>query len=165
MASLAILTWPNPVLQLKSTAVTSFDAALAELVSGMFGAMYQASGRGLAAAQVGVLARVFVMDATWKVGEPGPQVFVNPEIVEHGTERLRGPESCLSLPGVSIDVERSVSLRMGWLDAAGMPKSGWLHGFAAICAQHECDHLDGILTLDHLSPSERDAALARHRSG
>jgi peptide deformylase len=156
---LPILRWPDPRLsQICAPAV--LDESLRALAADMLETMYAAPGRGLAAPQVGQLIRMFVMDVTWKDGERSPQVFVNPEILELRGERVAGPEGCLSIPGPVTEVERFQSVHLRWTDLAGDLSEAVLTGFAAICAQHEYDHLDGILTLDRLSPEARAAATA-----
>ena len=124
----------------------------------MLETMYAAPGRGLAAPQVGALLRLFVMDTTWKEGTRAPLVLVNPQILWRASQQVRGPEGCLSLPGVTTQVQRAKEIRLRWSDLDGAAHEETLTGFAAICAQHEYDHLDGILTLDRISPAERAAA-------
>ncbi len=123
----------------------------------MLASMYSASGRGLAAPQVGFMLRVFVMDVTWKEGTPSPRVMVNPHILWRSTDVTTGPEGCLSIPGVIVDVERARSVRMAWTDEMGRDHQETLTGFAAVCAQHEFDHLDGLVTFDRLSIDKRRA--------
>lgn len=155
---LSVLRWPDPRLsQVSAPAVLSDD--LARLVSDMLETMYQAGGRGLAAPQVGVLSRVFVMDLTWKSSVPAPQVFINPKILAQSPSRKIGPEGCLSIPGPTTLIERAEELHLAWTALDGSSHQAWLTGMAAICAQHEYDHLDGILTLDRLSPEDRAIAL------
>ena len=98
----------------------------------------------------GVLIRAFVMDADWKTGTPDPRVFVDPVIVSEGTERIVGPEGCLSIPGVLCDVERAAEVTVEYVDPRRGPerRRDVLTGFSAICAQHEIDHLDGVLCTD-----------------
>jgi peptide deformylase len=126
----------------------------------MLETMYAARGRGLAAPQVGRQERVFVMDVTWKEGSRAPQVLVNPKILALAGARVAGPEACLSIPGPVTLVERAETVHLSWTDLDGGRNEAVLSGFAAICAQHECDHLDGILTLDRLSPDARARAEA-----
>ncbi|MBA3909537.1 MAG: peptide deformylase [Rhodobacter sp.] len=156
---LPILHWPDPLLS-KPCAPALLDDDLRHLASDMLETMYAARGRGLAAPQVGRLVRLFVMDVTWKESACSPQVFVNPEMVELSVARVLGPEGCLSIPGPVTEVERAEAVRMRWTDMEGQRQDAVLTGFAAICAQHEHDHLDGILTLDHLSPEARAQAEA-----
>lgn len=158
MAVLPILRWPDPRLTAVCAPVTDDVHAL---VADMLDTMYDAPGRGLAAPQVGALLRMFVMDVTWKDGTPAPQVFVNPQIVWRSDNLIDGPEGCLSVPGLSLIVSRSDRLRLTWQDLDGVSQDQSFDGFAAICIQHECDHLDGVLTLHHLSaPDRADAEMA-----
>jgi peptide deformylase len=156
---LPILRWPDPVLSTPcAPAVLSAD--LRALAADMLETMYAAPGRGLAAPQVGRLLRLFVMDATWKEGRPAPLVLVNPEVLWASDRLVVGPEGCLSIPGPTTLVARAEAVRMRWTDLDGAVQEETLTGFAAICAQHEFDHLDGILTLDRLSPEARARAEA-----
>jgi peptide deformylase len=156
---LPILRWPDPRLSVPCEPAV-LDDDLQALAADMLETMYAAPGRGLAAPQVGRLVRMFVMDATWKEGNPAPQVFVNPKIVELMGDRVVGPEGCLSIPGPVTEVARAPSVRVRWTDLRGVAHDEVLTGFAAICVQHEDDHLDGILTLDRLSPEARQRAEA-----
>lgn len=158
MAVLPILRWPDPVLAQRCEPVDPDDVW--DLAADMLDTMYAASGRGLAAPQVGVLHRLFVMDATWKEGTPAPMVLVNPVILWRSAGQAVGPEGCLSIPGVVAQVSRAVEILLEWTDLEGDPQDAVLTGFAAICAQHEVDHLDGIVTLDHLTPDQRAELLA-----
>ena len=156
---LPILRWPDPRLSVRCDPAV-LDDDLRALAADMLETMYAAPGRGLAAPQVGHLLRLFVMDATWKEGTPAPQVFVNPEIVDLLGDPVVGPEGCLSIPGPMTQVTRAPSVRMRWTALDGQAQDQVLTGFAAICVQHEYDHLDGILTLDHLSVEARAKAEA-----
>lgn len=156
---LPILRWPDPRLS-QPCAPAVPDDDLRTLAGEMLETMYAAPGRGLAAPQVGRLVRMFVMDVTWKEGLRSPQVLVNPEVVELSAARVVGPEGCLSIPGPVTEVERAEAVRMRWTDLDGHQHDAVLTGFAAICAQHEYDHLDGILTLDRLTPEARARAEA-----
>ncbi|AZL58860.1 peptide deformylase [Tabrizicola piscis] len=154
-----ILRWPDPRLS-QRCAPAVLDDDLRTLAADMLETMYAAPGRGLAAPQVGRLVRLFVMDVTWKDGVHAPQVFVNPEILELSPVRVTGPEGCLSIPGPVTEVERAETIRIRWTDLDGRGNEAVLTGFAAICAQHEYDHLDGILTLDRIPPNARALAEA-----
>jgi peptide deformylase len=155
---LPILRWPDRRLsQPCSPAVLDDD--LRRLAADMLETMYAAPGRGLAAPQVGHLVRMFVMDVAWKTGAPAPMVFVNP-VVEPFGDRVSGPEGCLSIPGPVTEVERSARVRARWIDLDGTSQEAEFDGFAAICVQHEYDHLDGVLTLDRLPPEARARAEA-----
>lgn len=156
MAVREILRWPDPRLTSRCAPVTG-DAR--DLAADMLETMYAANGRGLAAPQVGVLLRLFVMDATWKAGVFAPQIFVNPVVVWVSEACATGPEGCLSIPGITTEVERAREIRLRWHDLDGGAFEENLTGFPAICAQHENDHLDGRLTLDHLTPQARATAI------
>ncbi len=156
---LPILRWPDPRLS-QPCRPAELSEDLRQLAADMLETMYAAPGRGLAAPQVGRLLRVFVMDVTWKEGARTPVVMVNPEVLWSSDQRRVGPEGCLSIPGPTTQVERAEAVRMRWTDLDGGVRDETLTGFAAICAQHEYDHLDGILTLDRLSPEARAQAEA-----
>ena len=159
MTILSILRWPDPRLSVPcAPAVLSDD--LRRLAADMLETMYAAPGRGLAAPQVGRLVRVLVMDTTWKEGRRDPVVMVNPVVLAMSAARAAGPEGCLSIPGPTTVVERAERVAMRWTDPDGALCEAELAGFAAVCAQHELDHLDGILTLDRLSPEARARAEA-----
>ncbi|OYU41041.1 MAG: peptide deformylase [Pseudorhodobacter sp. PARRP1] len=155
MAVLPILRWPDARL---TTVCAQVSGDVAGLAADMLETMYAAPGRGLAAPQVGVLLRMFVMDCTWKEGIYAPQVLINPELVWASDETAKGPEGCLSLPGMTSDVARPVAVRMRWVGLDGDQHEEMFTNFAAICAQHELDHLNGVLTLDHLDPAARAQA-------
>lgn len=135
---------------------------LRALAADLLETMYAAGGRGLAAPQVGDLRRVFVMDEGWKSGAPRPQVFLDPEILWRSADLVMGPEGCLSIPGITVQVARAAEIRLAHTGLDGLRRETLLQGFAAICAQHECDHLDGTLTLDRLTPAARAQAEAEY---
>ena len=159
MAVLSILTWPDPRLLMPAATVSVDDGAL-RLAQDMLDTMYAAQGRGLAAPQIGVLHRLFVMDAAWKTGPHMPEIFLNPEILWRSDSMAPGPEGCLSIPGPITEINRHTEIILRWSTPDGAIAAQKLTGFRAICAQHEIDHLDGILTLDHLSPTDRVRAEA-----
>lgn len=159
MAILPILRWPDPRL---STPCAPVDGDVAQLAADMLETMYAAPGRGLAAPQVGVLKRMFVMDVAWKTGTPDPVVCINPEILWRSEDTAEGAEGCLSIPGISTLITRATTIRLGWTTLEGDRREADLTGFAAICAQHEYDHLDGLVTFDRLPPESRAAALAEY---
>ena len=156
MAVLSILVWPDARLR---TVCAPVSGDVRSFAADMLETMYDAIGRGLAAPQVGVLLRMFVIDVTWKTGILSPLVFVNPQIVWRSEDLIDGPEGCLSLPGLAATVGRSDRLRLRWDDLESNTLEQDFDGFAAICIQHEYDHLDGILTVDHLAPADRADAL------
>ncbi|THH35068.1 peptide deformylase [Aliishimia ponticola] len=164
MSVLPILRWPDPRLGAKCEVVGALDDDLRALVEDMFETMYDAEGRGLAAPQVGVLKRIFVMDVAWKSAEPEPAVFVNPVIRDASAETCIGPEGCLSIPGITTDISRHARIFAGWIDLDGKRQERWLDGMDAICFQHELDHLDGKVTFDRLTPEMRASALAEYEA-
>lgn len=153
MARLQILEYPDPRLRTKAQPVTVFDAALTRLAEDMLETMYLAPGVGLAATQVDVHKRLIVMDVS--EGKQQPMVFCNPEILSHEGLGIT-EEGCLSVPGVFDEVERPVRLRARAQDAAGKSFEVDLEGLAAVCLQHEMDHLDGKLFVDYLSDLKRE---------
>ena len=157
-----ILTWPDPRLSAMCAPVDEITPAIRTLATDMLDTMYDAPGRGLAAPQVGELLRLFVMDTTWKEGQQNPVVCINPDIMDPGAEMATEAEGCLSIPGVSARVTRPTSVRMVWTDLDGIVHDETLTGFTALCAQHELDHLDGLVTLDRLDEADRAAALAQY---
>jgi len=161
MSLLPIVRWPDPRLA-AVCALVQADEDLSTLIADMLETMYDAPGRGLAAPQVGVLKRLFVMDVDWKTGARNPVVMVNPEILWRSQDVAPGEEGCLSIPGVLAEVSRPVQIRVRWQNAQGESLEGDFDGFAARCIQHEYDHLDGRVTFDHLSAADRDAAEARY---
>ena len=159
MAILPVLLWPDPLLSAPCTRASVDDSTLT-LARDMLDTMYAAQGRGLAAPQVARLTRLFVMDATWKTGPQAPEIFINPEIIWRSDTTTIGPEGCLSIPGTVTDIARATEIILRWTTPEGAIAAQKLVGFRAICAQHEMDHLDGILTLDRLSPEVRAKAEA-----
>ncbi|MEO8242024.1 MAG: peptide deformylase [bacterium] len=160
MALREILHWPDPRLSVVCTSATVDDFTLT-LARDMLETMYAAQGRGLAAPQVGVLVRVIVMDATWKSEAATPEVFINPEIIWRSDTTAVGPEGCLSIPKAVTEVARATEIILRWIMPDGAIAAQKITGFRAICVQHEIDHLDGILTLDRLSPEARAVAEAQ----
>nr|WP_281493267.1 peptide deformylase [Yoonia sp. F2084L] len=135
----------DPVLLQTAAAVDQFDDDLAVLVRDMFETMYAAPGRGLAAPQIGVSRRVFVVDTDWKEAEPAPMIFVNPQITARATHEVQGTEACLSIPGKSFDVMRPAWVEVAWQDLDGTAQQARFDGVQAICVCHELDHLNGLL--------------------
>lgn len=158
-----ILQWPDPALGETCVPVGKVTIEIEALAQDMLETMYAAPGRGLAAPQVGVLKRLFVMDCTWKDGERDPCVFIDPKIVDASAEEAVNIEGCLSIPGVTAEVRRPAQVTLGWTDIAGKTCEAVFSGFAAACVQHEIDHLDGIVTLDRLSGEERARVLQAYQ--
>lgn len=153
-----ILEHPNPALKQHALVVDpASDPEIPRLVRAMATAMYEAPGVGLAATQVGVQKRVIVIDV-----EDGLMALCNPVIVETSEETEVDDEGCLSLPGLTVAVERPVACRCEALDLKGREVRINAEGFLARVLQHETDHLDGILIIDRAAPDERRAALRRY---
>jgi len=161
MALREILTVPDPRLKLVSTDVETVDDDLRALMDDMLETMYAAPGIGLAAIQVGVPKRVIVMDLAREGEEPNPQYFVNPEIVWASEETAPYEEGCLSVPEIYDEVERPARVKLRYLDYKGVTVEEDAEGLYAVCIQHEMDHLNGVLFIDHLSRLKRDRAVAK----
>jgi peptide deformylase len=157
LALAQIRQWPDPALRLRAREVADFDDDLRRLVERMRSLMADANGVGLAATQVGVVRRVFV----FRAGEAGETVaVVNARIVEPGEEREVDDEGCLSLQRVLVPVERHSSVTLEAQDAEGAPLRLELTGLDARVAQHEIDHLDGVLIIDRTTPEAKRGAMA-----
>lgn len=147
-----IVQWPDPRLGALCAPVE--QEYLAPLITDMFDTMYAAKGRGLAGPQVGVLLRLFVMDAGWKDGAKTPLVMINPEITPEG-ESLSIDEICLSVPDIAVPVSRPTTVCARWTDEHGSRRSARFSGAAARIIQHEFDHLQGKLHFDRVSAETR----------
>lgn len=161
MRELKIELLGAPVLRQRAAEVEAVDDEVRQLVRSMFAAMYAASGQGLAAPQVAILRRMVVLDLPHE--NTPASALINPRVVENSTERARGTEGCLSIPGVTEVVERSAHVVVEALDAEGARLRIEAEGELARCLQHEIDHLDGVLYIDHLSPLKRKMLLDRYR--
>ena len=161
MALRPILTLPDPLLRAVSAPVERVDDAVRGLVADMLDTMYEAPGIGLAAVQIGVPRRVVTVDVSKKDEERAPQVFINPEIIAHSEELSVYEEGCLSIPDVHEDVERPARVRVRFIDLAGAAQEIEADGLLATCLQHEVDHLDGVLLIDHISKLKRDRIVKR----
>jgi peptide deformylase len=157
LALAQIRQYPDPVLRLEAQEVVEFDGDLQQLVERMIRLMQDARGVGLAANQVGILRRVYVIQAE---EDEEPRALVNPVIVDRSSEVDEDDEGCLSMQGVVVPVERPVRVRIEARDAEGNPVALELEGLPARVAQHELDHLDGILILDRTTPEGKREALA-----
>ena len=150
MSLMKICTYPDEVLRKKAEPVEQIDESIVKLVNDMAETMYNEPGVGLAANQVGVLKRVAVIDVDYTDGKPNLIVLINPEIIEkEGVSQI--DEGCLSLPGVTEPVERAAKVRVRALDMHGKEQEIIAEGFFSHAVQHELDHLDGVLLIDHLS--------------
>lgn len=156
---LAILHFPDPRLRTKAEPVEFFDAKLQTLIDNMFETMYENNGCGLAATQVNVHLRLFVMDLSADRSEP--RVFVNPEILSCSEEKREGDEGCLSFPGIYEKVERAHSLKLRYQDPTGKVMEVEVQGFPAVCIQHETDHLNGKMLVDYQSSLKRSRILKK----
>jgi peptide deformylase len=181
MAIREIIEVPDPQLKQVSATVETFDDELKALVADMFETMYEAPGIGLAAIQVGVPLRVLVIDLqpddpdaepevctahgghhhTHQPTKREPRVFINPEILDPSEEYSVYSEGCLSVPEIYAEVERPARIRARWQDLDGQTFEEETEGLLATCLQHELDHLEGILFIDHLSRLKRQMALKK----
>ncbi|HPF22025.1 MAG: peptide deformylase [Hyphomonas sp.] len=160
MAIREILTVPDPRLKEVSKPVEGgVTDELRALMDDMLETMYDAPGIGLAAIQIGVPLRIIVMDLAKEGEEPQPKYFVNPEIVETVEETLPYEEGCLSVPDIFDEVERPARCRIQYMDYDGFKVDEWCEGLYAVCIQHEMDHLEGTLFIDHLSRLKRQRAI------
>jgi peptide deformylase len=161
MALRDIITVPDSRLKQVSTPVETVDDALRALMDDMLETMYEAPGIGLAAVQIGVPKRVIVMDLA-RTDEPkAPQYFVNPEILWSSEETLTYEEGCLSVPEIYDEVERPARVKLRYLNYHGELIEEDAEGVFAVCIQHEMDHLEGVLFIDHLSRLKRERAVAK----
>ncbi len=156
-----ILTAPHPVLKQKAMAITAVDDATRTLMDDMLQTMYAAHGIGLAAPQVGVSQRVIVVDVGQEQGQKTPLKMVNPELVWVSDEDNTYAEGCLSVPEHYADVVRPARIRVRYLDEQGVAQEIDADGLLATCIQHEIDHLDGILFIDHISSLKRTIILRK----
>ena len=159
MALRPILTVPDPILKQVSKPVAEVTDAHRALMDDMLETMYAAPGIGLAAIQVGVPERIIVMDLAGKEEPPAPRYFINPVILERVEEKQVYEEGCLSVPDYYEEVERPARVRLKYLDYNGTPVEEWAEGVFAVCIQHEMDHLEGTLFIDHLSRLKRQFAI------
>jgi peptide deformylase len=155
MAIRDILILPDKKLRLKSEPVKSIDKSVRALVEDMFATMYDAPGIGLAAIQIGEPLRVVTLDLAKKDTPPEPQVFINPEIVSISEETSTYEEGCLSIPEYYESVERPAKVKVKYLDLDGQAREIDAEGLLATCLQHEIDHINGVLFIDHISKLKR----------
>lgn len=163
MALLKILTVPDSRLRIKALPIEKVDDEILRLMDDMLETMYDDDGAGLAATQVGINKRVIVVDLGEHMPEPnsGPLKLANPEILWRSSEKKKNWEACLSVPEQSAQVERSTTIRLRYLDENNISQEKDLKDWAAICLQHEIDHLDGILYIDHLSTLKRQLLIEK----
>ena len=166
MAIRRIYETPDAILRQISKPVETFDDELKTLVADMFETMYDAPGIGLAAVQVGVPIRLLVIDLQEPEEEGGdpvrdPRVFINPEILWHSDTEVPYTEGCLSVPEQYAEVMRPDRIRARWQDEQGTTYEQELDGLLAVCLQHEMDHLNGVLFIDHISKLKRDRVVKK----
>jgi peptide deformylase len=166
MAILPIVEVPDPRLKTISEPVEAVTDEMRTLIADMFETMYDAPGIGLAAIQVGVPQRILVIDLQEEEDEKGnpirdPHVFINPELTDPSDQIRTYEEGCLSVPDQFADVDRPDGVTVRWLDENGEQHEERLEGMLATCIQHEMDHLEGILFIDHLSRLKRQIVLKK----
>ncbi len=161
MALLSIITAPDPRLKVKSRPVERVDASLRRLMDDMLETMYAAPGIGLAAPQVGVTKRVLVLDVAREGEAPAPLRMANPEVIWTSEEIASMEEGCLSLPDEYAPVARPARCRVRYLDHENELREIEADGLLAACIQHEIDHLEGVLFVDHISTLKRGIILRR----
>jgi peptide deformylase len=161
MAKRTILTAPDPRLKQPGKDVVKVDGEIRTLIEDMLETMYDADGVGLAAPQIGVSLNVVVIDVAQKEGKNEPQAFLNPKIVWASDETAKFEEGCLSVPDVWEEVTRATAIRIEYMDRDGNSQTLEADGFLADCLQHEIDHLNGKLFIDHLSRLKRSMALKK----
>jgi peptide deformylase len=161
MALRDIIVLPDKRLRLVSEPAKKIDAELRRLVDDMFETMYEAPGIGLAAIQVGVPKRVITMDLAKKEEPKAPRVFINPQVLWRSDDTAIYEEGCLSIPEFYEEVERPSKVRVKFLDLDGNEQELEVDGLLATCLQHEIDHLDGVLFIDHISKLKRDRVIKK----
>ena len=161
MAVRPIIAEPDPRLHLVSQKVDTVDDSVRKLIADMIDSMYAADGIGLAAIQIGEAKRILVMDIDQKDGNKNPRVFINPEITWASDETAVYEEGCLSVPEIWEDVERPAKIRARYLDGDGKEHTVEAEGLLATCLQHEMDHLNGVLFIDHISRLKRSMAIRK----
>jgi peptide deformylase len=161
MAKLAIITAPDPRLKIRAQRVAAVDAKVRRLMDDMLETMYASLGIGLAAPQVGASSRVIVLDVAREGEEPQPMRLANPDILWRSEELATNSEGCLSLPEHYAEVTRPAEVRLRYLDHQNELRELHAKGLLATCLQHEIEHLDGILFVDHLSLVKRGMILRK----
>ena len=161
MARRPVIIAPDRRLKVRSTPVETIDASVLGLLDDMLETMYAEDGVGLAAIQIGVPKRLVVADVHGKDEPPAPIRLINPELLLQSDDLLVHEEGCLSLPDQFAEVERSAKARIRYLDETGTQQEREFEGVIAICLQHEIDHLEGILFVDHISAMRRGMILRK----
>ena len=161
MAIRPLVILPDTRLRLISAPVVTFDSALQRLADDMFETMYDAPGVGLAAVQIGAMQRVVTIDVAGKEEKPEPIAFINPEIIWSSAEMSVYEEGCLSIPDYYEEVERPASVRVKFQDVQGKIQEILAEGLLSTCIQHEIDHLNGKLFIDHTSRLKRERVIKK----
>jgi len=161
MAILPIITAPDPRLKVRAKPVAKVDDKVRRFMADMLETMYKAPGIGLAAPQVGAALQVIVVDCARDGEKPQPVKLANPQILWRSDERITVNEGCLSLPEHYADVERPAAIRVRFLDEENELRELEAKGLLATCIQHEMDHLQGVLFVDHISPLKRNIILRK----
>lgn len=158
-----LIILPDPLLRLASKPVERFDDQLRKFAGDMFDTMYDAPGIGLAAIQVGEPVRMLVIDLAKEGEDKAPHTFINPVIVSASDERSVYEEGCLSIPDYYAEVERPATVTVDYFDIDGKKQTMQADGLMATCLQHEIDHLNGVLFIDHISKLKRDMVIKKFR--
>lgn len=158
-----LIILPDPLLRQPSKTVERFDDQLRKFVQDMFDTMYDAPGIGLAAIQVGEPLRLLTIDLAKDDEEKDPHVIINPQIVAVSDERNTYEEGCLSIPDYYAEVERPAKVKVDYFDIDGKAHTIDADGLMATCLQHEIDHLNGVLFIDHISKLKRDMVIRKFR--
>ena len=156
-----LIILPDPLLRQVSTPIEQVDADVKRLADDMLETMYDAPGIGLAAIQIGVAKRMLVLDVAKEGEEKNPQVIINPEILTTSEDVSTYEEGCLSIPDYYAEVERPASLKVRYIDINGKEQITDADGIFATCLQHEMDHLNGVLFIDHISRLKRDMVIKK----
>lgn len=156
MSTRPLVILPAPQLRLASAPIARVDDGTRKLAEDMLETMYAAPGIGLAAVQVGEMTRLITIDVSHDENAKEPRVFVNPEILWKSEDLSVYEEGCLSIPDYYEEVERPARIRVRYTNLAGEPEELEADGLLATCLQHEIDHLDGVLFIDHISKLKRD---------
>ncbi len=165
---LNVIRYPNSVLKTQAKPVEKVDESILELIENMTTTMYESRGIGLAANQVNVLLRVIVVDVNWKdqegqIVDKNPIALINPEITKESEDLSIYSEGCLSIPGIYEEIERPSAVTVSFLNKDGKKEEIEADGLLATCLQHEIDHLDGKLFIDHLSRLKRNFVVKKYK--
>ena len=156
-----LIILPDPILRQVSKSIETIDSEVKKLADDMLETMYDAPGIGLAAIQIGVARRMLVLDVSKEGEDKKPLVFINPEIVASSDARSVYEEGCLSIPDYYAEVERPAGITVRHLDRDGKEQVTEADGLLATCLQHEIDHLNGVLFIDHISKLKREMVIRK----